>query len=55
MSKVDGYLKLAQIYAAYKKDDAKAASAYKSAVEATPEKDRDALRKQIPAQFLASL
>ena len=54
-SKADGYFKLAQIYTAYKKDDAKATAAYKSAVEATPEKDRDALRKQIPPQFLASL
>ena len=54
-SRADGNLKLAQIYTVYKKDDAKAAAAYKAAVEATPEKDRDALRKQIPAQFQASL
>ena len=55
VSKADGYFKLAQIYTAYKKDDAKAAAAYKSAVEATPERDREALRKQIPPQFQASL
>ena len=51
----DGNFKLAQIYTSYKKDDAKAAAAYKSALEATPEKERDALRKQIPPQFQAGL
>ena len=54
-SRSDGYLKLAQIYTSYKKDDVKALAAYKGALEATPEKDRDALRKQIPAQFQAGL
>ena len=54
-SRADGYLKLAQIYTTYQKDDAKAAVAYKSALEFAPEKDREALRKQIPAQFQASL
>ena len=51
----DGYLKLAQIYTTYKKDDAKAVAAYKSMLEFTPDKERDAVRKQIPAQFQASL
>ena len=36
-------------------DDVKALAAFKSALELTPEKDRDALRKQIPQQFLARL
>ena len=54
-SRVDGYQKLAQIYTSYKKDDAKAIAAYKSMLEFAPEKDREALRKQIPAQFQASL
>ena len=54
-SRQDGYLKLAGIYVNQKKDDAKAIAAYKGALEATPEKDRDALRKQIPPQLLAKL
>lgn len=54
-NKLDGELKLAAIYVSYKKDDAKAAIAYKSALELTPEKDRDALRKQIPPQILSRL
>ena len=54
-SRADGYQKLAQIYTSYKKDDAKAIASYKSMLESAPEKDRDALRKQIPAQFQASL
>ena len=54
-SRQDGYLKLAEIYTRYKKDDVKAAAAYKGAFEATAEKNREALRKQIPPQFQASL
>jgi len=54
-NKVDGYLKLAGIYVNNKKDDDKALAAFKNALEATPEKDRDALRKQIPPQFLTRL
>ena len=54
-NRLDGYLKLAGIYVNNKKDDAKALAAFKSALELTPEKDRDALRKQIPQQFLARL
>ena len=54
-NKVDGYIKLAGIYANNKKDDVKALAAYKSAIEATPEKDREAFRKQLPPQFLARL
>lgn len=54
-SRQDGYLKLAAIYLNHKKDDVKATAAFKSALEATPEKDREALRKQIPSQLLARL
>ena len=54
-NKLDGELKLAAIYVNYKKDDAKAATAYKSALELTSEKDRDALRKQIPPQILSRM
>ncbi len=54
-SRQDGYLKLAAIYLNQKKDDVKATAALKSALEATPEKDREALRKQIPPQLLARL
>jgi tetratricopeptide (TPR) repeat protein len=54
-SRQDGYLKLAAIYLNQKKDDVKATAAFKSALEATPEKDREALRKQIPPQLLARM
>ena len=54
-SRADGYLKLAQIYTSYQKDDAKAAAAFKSMLQYTPEKDREAVRRQIPAQYQASL
>ena len=51
----DGYLKLADIYVNYKKDNAKAVAAFKSALSAAAEKDREALRKQIPPAYLAAL
>ncbi len=51
----DGYMKLAAIYVNHQKDDAKAMAAFKNALDATPEKDRDALRKQIPPQFQTRL
>ena len=54
-SRQDGYLKMAAVYVNHKKDDVKAVAAYRGALEATPEKDREALRKQIPADFLAKL
>lgn len=54
-SRQDGYLKMAAIYVNQKKDDAKAVAAYKGALDATPEKDREALRKQIPPQLLAKI
>ena len=54
-SRQDGYLKLAKIYLNHKKDDAKAVAAYKGALDATPEKDREALRQQIPPQLLSKI
>ncbi len=51
----DGFLKLAAIYVNHQKDDTKAMAAFKNALDATPEKDRDALRKQIPPQFQTRL
>ena len=46
---------MAAIYVNQKKDYAKAIAAYKEALEVTPEKDREALRKQIPPQLLVKL
>ncbi|MGB4116279.1 MAG: O-antigen ligase family protein [Polaromonas sp.] len=54
-SRQDGYLKMAAIYVNNARDDTKAVAAFKGALEATPEKDRDALRKQIPPHLLAKL
>ena len=54
-SRQDGYLKLAKIYLNQKKDDAKAVAAYKGAMDATSEKDREALRQQIPPQLLSKI
>ena len=54
-SRQDGYLKIAGIYTSQKKDDAKAVLAFRAALEATPEKDRETLRKQIPPQLLTKL
>lgn len=54
-SRQDGYLKMAAIYVNQKKDDVKALEAFKGALAVTPEKDREALRKQIPPQLLANL
>ncbi len=54
-NQADGYTKLGAIYAIQKKDDAKALAAYKLALAATPERDRDALRAQIPPALLARL
>ena len=54
-NQADGYTKLGAIYAIQKKDDAKAIAAYKMAISATPEKEREALRAQIPPALLAGL
>ena len=47
----DAYLKLGYIYAVRKKDQVKAVAAYKSAIEAVPEIERDALRQAIPQAY----
>ena len=54
-SRPDGYLKMAGVYVNHKKDDVKAVAAYRGALQATPEKDREALRRQIPTQLLTKL
>ena len=54
-TRLDAQLKLAGIYVSNKKDDVKALAAFKAALELTPEKERDNLRKQIPPQFQARL
>ena len=54
-TQVDAYLKLGGIYAAQKKDDAKALDAFKAALAAAPQTDKDMLRKQIPPAYLARL
>ena len=54
-SRADGYFKLAGIYANQKKDDAKALTAYKAAVEAAPGPEKEALRKQIPPAYLSRI
>lgn len=51
----DGFIKLGAIYAAHKKDDAKALEAYKGALAAAPAADRESIRKQIPPAYLARL
>lgn len=52
--KNDAFLKMGVIYAA-RKEDAKALAAFKSAVEETPEPNKEAMRKQIPPAYLARL
>jgi tetratricopeptide (TPR) repeat protein len=54
-SRQDGYLKMAGIYVNHKKDEVRAIEAFKGALQATPEKDRAALRQQIPPQLLTKL
>jgi O-antigen ligase len=53
--RVDGLLKLGDLYARKKKDDARALSSYRAALAATPESAREATRGQIPAEFLSRL
>lgn len=50
--KNDAFLKMGAIYAA-RKEEAKALAAFKSAVEETPEPNKEAMRKQIPPAYLA--
>lgn len=52
----DGLLNLGNLYAHQKNDEAKALSLYREALAATSkEEDREAIRKKIPAAFLAKL
>ncbi|MES2945719.1 MAG: O-antigen ligase family protein [Pseudomonadota bacterium] len=51
----DSYIKLGSVYAAGKKDDAKALEAFKLAVSTAPDADKEAIRKQVPAAYLARL
>ena len=51
----DGFLKLGGIYAGPKKDEAKALSSFKSALELAPVLEKEAIRKQIPAAYLARI
>jgi O-antigen ligase len=51
----DAYIKLGTIYTSYQKDDAKALAAYKAAVATSAEGEKEAIRKQIPAPYLARL
>jgi O-antigen ligase len=53
--RVDGLLKLGDLYARKKKDDAKALVSYRAALAATPESAREATRSQIPAEFVPRL
>ena len=55
VSQADGYTKLGAIYASQRKDNVKALAAYKSAMAATPENERAALRAQIPPALLAQM
>ncbi len=50
--KGDAFLKIGAIYAA-RKEEAKALASFKSAVDETPEPNKDAVRKQIPPAYLA--
>ena len=51
----DSYLKLGNIYAAGKKDDALALASFKSALETAAPAEKEATRKQIPAAYLVRL
>lgn len=51
----DSYIKLGSIYASGKKDDALALSSFKSAMETAAPAEKEAIRKQIPAAYLARL
>lgn len=52
---VDALLELGRIYTEHKKDDARALDAYRAAFEASPEPDKEATRRKIPAAYLARL
>jgi O-antigen ligase len=52
---VDGLLKLGNLHAFQKNDEVKALSLYREALAAAPGEGKDAVKKQIPASFLAKL
>ncbi|MDB5965201.1 MAG: O-antigen polymerase, partial [Polaromonas sp.] len=53
--KPDAFLKIGNIYAGPKKDDGKALAAFRSALEAAPPAEKEAVRKQIPPAYQARL
>ena len=52
---VDTFLKLADVYANLKKDDARALAYYRSALAAAPASSRESIRQQIPQAFVSRL
>lgn len=52
---VDGLLRLGNLYAVQKKDDAKALASYQAALAAAPDSAKEAVRQRIPAAFLTRL
>lgn len=52
---VDGLLRLANVYAVYLKDEARALASYREALALTPENAREATRRRIPPAFLPRL
>lgn len=53
--RVDGLLKLGNLYAAQKKDDARALAAFRAALAAAPPSAIATTRERVPAEFLARL
>ena len=53
--KSDSYIKLGDIYATGKKDDALALASFKSALETAAPAEKEAIRKMIPAAYLARI
>lgn len=53
--RVDGLLKLGNLYAAQKKDDARALASFRAALATAPPSAIAATRERIPAEFLARL
>lgn len=51
----DSFLKLGNIYAAQKKDDAKALESFKAALNAAPAAEKEATRKQVATAYQARL
>ena len=52
---VDGWIKIGNIYALEKKDDAKAIQAYRAALAAAPVAEKEATRRMIFPQYLAKM